>query len=164
MRKLLRLVVRVVFWSYERGSLPYALMVIAILIFVLLAARGWFNDQPSLHAPAVAGQIRLVDVDTATRTELFRIDANLLAPPGRTRELEKETHELLKELAGAVRELVGRLRPARSARRWALVRSPRARRSARSRACCRARPIATTAMSRCTPAPAGPSRRTGRRC
>jgi len=95
MRKLWRLVVRVVFWSYERGSLPYDLMVIAILIFVLLAPRGWFNDQPSLHAPATAGQIRLVDVDTATRTELFRIDSNLLAPPGRTRELEKETHELL---------------------------------------------------------------------
>ncbi len=95
MRKLWRLVVRVVFWSYERGSLPYDLMVIAILIFVLLTPRHWFNDQPALRAPAAAGQIRLVDVDTATSTELFRIDASLLAPPRRARELEKETHELL---------------------------------------------------------------------
>jgi hypothetical protein len=95
MRKLWRLVVRVVFWSYERGSLPYDLMVIAILLFVLLTPRHWFNDQPSQRTPAVAGQIRLVDVDTATSTELFRIDATLLAPPRRSLELEKETHELL---------------------------------------------------------------------
>jgi hypothetical protein len=95
MRKLWRLVVRVVFWSYERGSLPYDLMVIAILIFVLLTPRHWFNDQPGLRAPTAAGQIRLVDVDTATSTELFRIDASLLAPHRRAREMEKETHELL---------------------------------------------------------------------
>ena len=96
MRKLWRLVVRVVFWSYERGSLPYDLMVIAILIFVLLTPRHWFNDQPSLHAPAAAGQIRLMGVDTKSNTEVFRIDASLLAPADRASELEKETHELLR--------------------------------------------------------------------
>jgi hypothetical protein len=95
MRKLWRLVVRIVFWSYERGSLPYDVMVIAILVFVLLTPRHWFNDQPRLRTPAAAGEIRLIDVDTATSIELFRIDASLLAPPQRTPQLEKETHELL---------------------------------------------------------------------
>ncbi len=36
--------------------------------------------------------------------------------------------------------------------------------AARSRACCRARPTATTPSSRSTPAPAAPRRRTGPRC
>ena len=103
MRKLWRLVVRVVFWSYERGSLPYDLMVLAILIFVLLTPRHWFNDQPSLHKPAAAGQIRLVDVDTTANTELFRIDASLLAPPRHKSELEKETHELLSRSVSSLR-------------------------------------------------------------
>jgi hypothetical protein len=95
MRKLWRLVVDVVFWSYERGSLPYDLMVIAILVFVLLTPRHWFNDQPRLHTPTAAGQIQLIEVDTTTSVEVFRIDASLLGTPRRTLELEKETHELL---------------------------------------------------------------------
>jgi hypothetical protein len=118
MRKLWRLVVRVVFWSYERGSLPYDLMVVAILVFVLLTPRHWFNDQPGMHTPAEAGQIRLIDVDTATSTELFRIDASLLAPPQRTPELEKETHELLSRsvssLHGQMFQIV-QIQPVRSA-------------------------------------------------
>jgi hypothetical protein len=95
MRKLWRLVVRVVFWSYERGSLPYDLMVIAILIFVLLTPRGWFHDQPGFHSRAMAGQIQLLNVDPASNSELFRVDASLLPASGPARELEKETHELL---------------------------------------------------------------------
>lgn len=95
MKRLWRFVVRLVFWSYERGSLPYDLMVLAILAFVLLTPRKWYGDQPSVSQPPVAGQIRLVDIDPATSTELFRVDASLLQPPQRTPELEQATHNLL---------------------------------------------------------------------
>lgn len=95
MRKIWRLVVRVVFWSYERGSLPYDLMVIAILVFVLLTPRHWFHDQPGFHPPAMASEIQLLNVDPGSNTELFRVDARLLPSSQGARELEKATHELL---------------------------------------------------------------------
>ena len=38
MRSLWRGIVRTVFWSYERGSWPYDLMVVLIVIFVLFAS------------------------------------------------------------------------------------------------------------------------------
>jgi hypothetical protein len=95
MKKFWRLVMRVIFWSYRRGSLPYDVMVIAILAFVLLTPRSWYHDQPKVGMRGAAGQIQLVDMDPATNTELFRVDASLLKLPSPTRELEKETHELL---------------------------------------------------------------------
>ena len=95
MKKFWQLVMRVIFWSYQRGSLPYDVMVIAILAFVLLTPRSWYHDQPKVGVRAEAGQIQLVDMDPSTNTELFRVDASLLKLPSRTRELGKETHGLL---------------------------------------------------------------------
>lgn len=95
MKRLWRFVVRLVFWSYERGSLPYDLMVIAILLFVLLTPRKWYHDQPTMGLQPASEQIRLVDIDPETSTELFRVDASLLKPQQRTPELEQETHALL---------------------------------------------------------------------
>jgi hypothetical protein len=104
MRKLWRLIVRVVFWSYERGSLPYDLMVIAILIFVLLTPRKWYHDQPNRSMRPVSGQIRLLNVDPASQTEVFRIDASLLAPPGPALDLERKTHALLGQSVSSLRD------------------------------------------------------------
>ena len=87
--------VRIVFWSYERGSVPYDLMVIAILVFVLATPRKWFHDQPNLTIRPLSGQIRLVSMDPATNTELFRVDSNLLDPGLRTPALESAVHGLL---------------------------------------------------------------------
>lgn len=98
MRTLWRGFVSVVFWSYERGSWPYDVMVIAIVIFVLLTPRGWFHDQPKsgTEAPNVAS---LVSSDSGDQTRTYRIDAMMLAPDKRavkpTPELERETHEIL---------------------------------------------------------------------
>jgi hypothetical protein len=103
MRKAWRFILRVVFWSYERGSLPYDLMVIAILLFVLLTPRKWYHDQPNLSPDLVSGQIRLLNVDTASRTEVFRVDAALLAPPPQAPQLEQETHALLSRSISSLR-------------------------------------------------------------
>ena len=95
MRKIWRLIVRVVFWSYERGSLPYDLMVIAILLFVLLTPRKWYRDQPNWNARFTPDQIRLLDVNPADQTEVFRVNAALLAWPQHAPELEQASHALL---------------------------------------------------------------------
>lgn len=100
MRSLWQGLGRVFFWSYERGSWPYDLMVIAILIFVLLTPRAWFHDDPHSSAPAVAASgIALLSADPGDQTRTYRIDATVLAPekrqPKSTPELERETHEIL---------------------------------------------------------------------
>jgi hypothetical protein len=98
MRKLWRGLVSTIFWSYDRGSWPYDLMVIAIVIFVLLSPRHWFQDQPPSTLRASSG-IELVQEDPATQTHTYRMDAKILPVEKRTArptpELERETHDLL---------------------------------------------------------------------
>ena len=106
MRKIWRFIVRVVFWSYERGSLPYDVMVIVILLFVLLTPRGWYHDQPKLAARTFPSQIRLVGLDPASQTEVFRVDAALLSPAHRARQFEQETHALLSHNVSSLRSQV----------------------------------------------------------
>ncbi|HVB97864.1 MAG TPA: hypothetical protein VNJ12_00830 [Candidatus Dormibacteraeota bacterium] len=103
MRKVWRLVVRVIFWSYDRGSLPYDLMVIAILLFVLLTPRKWYRDQPRWNTRPVSGQIRLLDVDPAGQTELFRVDASLFARPQPAPKLEQASRALLSRSVSSLR-------------------------------------------------------------
>jgi hypothetical protein len=98
MRALWRGFVRTVFWSYERMTWQYDLMVIAIVAFVLLAPRGWFHDQPMSHAPATA-TVELVSEDSATQARTYRIDAASLPTEKRatkwTPELERRIHDIL---------------------------------------------------------------------
>ena len=47
MRTLWRGLVRIVFWSFERGTLPYDVAVAVIVVFVLFSPRSWFNDRPA---------------------------------------------------------------------------------------------------------------------
>ncbi len=87
-----------VFWSYERMSWPYDLMVLAIVMFVMLTPRHWFHDQPVTRASA-SSHVQLVFEDSAGRTQMYRVDAGVL-PPGKraaqsTPELERETHDIL---------------------------------------------------------------------
>lgn len=87
-----------VFWSYERMSWPYDLMVLAIVMFVMLTPRGWFHDQPVTRVSA-SSQVQILSVDSDARTRTYRLDATAL-PPGKratesTPELERETHDAL---------------------------------------------------------------------
>jgi hypothetical protein len=96
-------VVRVIFWSYERGSWPYDVMVVAILLFVLVTPRKWFHDEP--HATVLASSaVQMVAQDPNSNTRTYRLDANALPPEKRatksTPELERETHDILGRTAG----------------------------------------------------------------
>ena len=121
MQKIWRGFVNTVFWSYERGSWPYDLVVIAIVIFVLLSPRRWFHDQSQALSLANS-DIQLIQQDDSNRTRTYRLDANALPVEKRTArptpELERETHDILgrtvEDLKGHTFQ-VQRIDPVRSA-------------------------------------------------
>jgi hypothetical protein len=85
---------KTIFWAYERGTWQYDAAVILILIFVLLTPRSWFHDQPQMGLPANApGQVVLLKSDA--RSETYRVDTRILAPPAQTPALENELHNAL---------------------------------------------------------------------
>jgi len=108
MRALWRGIVRTIFWSYERGSWPYDLAVVVIVLFVLLTPRHWFHDQPQA-AVAANNTVQLVSEDSDTQTSIYRLDAAALPAEKRaaksTPELERATHEIL---GRTVEDLKGR--------------------------------------------------------
>ncbi len=56
-RKLGLAIYRVVFWTYERATWQYDVMVALILAFIFLSPRTWFNDQP---VEAASGDVVIV--------------------------------------------------------------------------------------------------------
>jgi hypothetical protein len=98
MRKLAQVLQRTIFWSYERGSWPYDLMVVVIVAFVFLTPRSWFHDQPE-SSYAASSAVRLMSQDSDGRIRVYRIDAQILPLQKRatkaTPELERETHDIL---------------------------------------------------------------------
>ena len=107
MRTLWRGIVRTVFWSFERGSWPYDLMVVAIVLFVLLTPRSLFHDQPQTTALA-GSDVQLLSEDRDHQTRTFRMDAKVLPPEKRakepTPELERETHDILSRAVDDLKE------------------------------------------------------------
>lgn len=99
---------RTVFWSYERGSWPYDLMVLVILGFVCLTPRHWFHDGARTGVPQQAG-IQLLSGDLSTGVSIYRLDAKSLPAAKRsakiTPELERETHNIFQR---DIAELNGR--------------------------------------------------------
>lgn len=113
MKTLWRALTRTIFWSYERGSWPYDVMVVLIVLFVLLTPSGWFQDQPRSSEQAVTG-IVVVTEDTAAHTATYRLDAKLFAPqkiPGKPGpELERQTHEILSKSVGDLKGQIFQVR------------------------------------------------------
>ena len=97
MRTLWRAVVRVVFWSYERGTWQYDIAVAAIVLFVLFSPRFvHFNDQPMVGPPPSQALIELRAIAPG-QISTYRVDARLLASPVRTPELEHDLHETVQK-------------------------------------------------------------------
>ncbi len=120
MRSIWRGIGRTIFWSYERGSWPYDVLVVAILIFVLASPRKWFHDEPQTSV-ASSASVQFVSEDPDSQTLVYRLDASVLSPqkrtPKSTPELERETHDILgrtvDELRGQTFQIV-RIDPALS--------------------------------------------------
>lgn len=104
---------KVFFWSYERGSWQYDIAVLLILAFVF-TPKSWFNDQPQVGLPANAQQVeRLKDNG---ESQVYKVDARVLAPPEKTPALQNDLHTALQK---AVPELqdgrfsIGKIEPQR---------------------------------------------------
>jgi hypothetical protein len=88
-----RVLYRTFFWSYERGSWQYDLAVILIVLFVVATPTRWFHDQPQVGVPATASQVE--QISRSGETEIYRVDARLLAPPERTPALQNDLHNAM---------------------------------------------------------------------
>lgn len=98
MRRAWSILKNTLFWSYERGSWPYDLMVLVIVLFVLLVPRGCFHDRPRTSILPGASGPELV-AERADGTLTYRIPAASLAVTVRTPELERDIRELLRRHA-----------------------------------------------------------------
>jgi hypothetical protein len=95
MRTLWRGIKNTVFWSYQRGTWPYDLLVIGIVAFVLLSPRAWFNDRPAVaHEPASAG-VQVLSEDSDQGLTMLRLDASLLTQPKPDPAFERRAHDFL---------------------------------------------------------------------
>lgn len=98
MRTIWRILVRTVFWSFERGTWPYDIAVAVIVIFVLLSPRSWFHDQPPLGPAPDAAMVELRDADPGDGIRTYRVSIKLLLFSAKVpeSELEHELHEAVR--------------------------------------------------------------------
>ena len=59
LRKVALAVYRGFFWTYERGTWQYDVMVILILAFIFVTPRHWFHDRP-IGMPATPSDVVLL--------------------------------------------------------------------------------------------------------
>ena len=114
MASLGQILSRTFFWSYERGSWQYDVAVVLILIFSLATPRRWFHDQPEVGLPANASQVELIS--KSGETEIYRVDARVLAPPERTPALQNELHNALQKAQPELNDgrfSIGKIEPLR---------------------------------------------------
>ena len=98
MRALGRILVRTLFWSYERGTWPYDLMVLAIVLFVLFSPRVLhYNDGPQVGPPPAAAQVSLLDASASDGMRIYRVDARLLVSAVRTPAFDRELHDVIRK-------------------------------------------------------------------
>jgi len=71
-------IVRTVFWTFERGTWQYDLMVLAILAFIFLTPRNWFNDRPTLELTVLRHQQGFVEMGHDKQGWRYLVDARLV--------------------------------------------------------------------------------------
>ncbi|OFW26719.1 MAG: hypothetical protein A3J28_10175 [Acidobacteria bacterium RIFCSPLOWO2_12_FULL_60_22] len=110
LRKLVSAIYRGLFWTYERGTWQYDIMVALILLFIFLTPRGWFQDKPV--SPLPAADIVLLLNDPAQK--VYQLRATLLnAKPPET--VERSAQRVLEIHTGKSIAIV-RVEPAKDSR------------------------------------------------
>jgi hypothetical protein len=69
---------RSVFWSYERGTWQYDLIVAVILAFIFLTPRAWFQKIPNLGMVDLRHVQGVVEVGRDKATQTYMVDARLV--------------------------------------------------------------------------------------
>ena len=108
--KLASAVHRGLFWTYERGTWQYDVMVILILAFIFLTPRSWFGDRPVSLAPSAG--IVLLDNDPAQK--VYQLHSSLLKPEA-DGSVARSAQRVLEAHTGKSVEVI-RVEPAMDAR------------------------------------------------
>ena len=93
LRKLGTAIHRGLFWTYDRGTWQYDIMVALILVFIFFTPRAWFQDQPV--PPLPTADIVLLLNDPAQKVYQIRASLMELGADGsvdRSAERVLETH------------------------------------------------------------------------
>jgi hypothetical protein len=84
--KIKLVITRSIFWSYERGSWQYDVIVLAILAFIFLSPRAWFNDRPTLQLTDLRHQQGIVEMGRVNKDVRYLLDARLVDSRGQKPE------------------------------------------------------------------------------
>lgn len=95
--RIFRAIGSFIFWSHERGSWQYDLMVALILAFVFLTPRSVFHDRPTLAESKMVMEVR--DGDNVG----YRVEARVLE--GSKRSLERNAEQVVEEVTGRAIEI-----------------------------------------------------------
>ena len=71
-------VTRSIFWAYERGSWQYDVIVLAILLFIFLSPRAWFNDRPTQQLSEVRHLQGIIELSRVNKEVHYLMDARLV--------------------------------------------------------------------------------------
>ena len=93
--KIKLVVARSVFWSYERATWQYDLMVLAILAFIFLTPPSWFRDRPTLQLTDLRHSQGFVEVGHGKDGWHYLVDARLVESLGREKP-EDAIREILR--------------------------------------------------------------------
>jgi hypothetical protein len=87
------------FWSYERGSWQYDLIVATILAFIFLTPRAWFRHDPNLAMVDLRHVQGVVEVAHEKTQHTYMMDARLVQSraPAST---EEAARDILRERLG----------------------------------------------------------------
>jgi hypothetical protein len=80
-------VTRSIFWEYGRGSWQYDVIVTAILAFIFLSPRFWFNDRPTLQMTNLRNQQGIVEMSRVNKEVTYEVDARLAQSRGQAPEI-----------------------------------------------------------------------------
>jgi hypothetical protein len=76
--KIKLVVTRSILWAYERGTWQYDLIVLAILAFIFLSPRAWFNDRPTLQLTDLRHHQGIVEMGRVNKSVRYLVDARLV--------------------------------------------------------------------------------------
>ncbi len=96
LRKFGAAIYRGLFWTYERGTWQYDVMVALILGFIFLTPRIWFHDQPS------GGTSGVILLSSNEHERVYELQAALIATAEDAATAEETAEETIREAAGRV--------------------------------------------------------------
>jgi hypothetical protein len=101
MARIWQVIQSYVWWTHERGSVPYDVMVTIILLFIFLAPH-WisFNDKPTERTLHQTGVVVLPDAEGL----LFQVDASAVSGTAEA-EIRERLVRVIEPVAGEI-ELV----------------------------------------------------------